>query len=54
MEKHPALTTKEIKITQIPFIPDATDDLVRIIEQHREESKINLKGASIIVSGDTV
>jgi electron transfer flavoprotein alpha subunit len=51
MEKHPATATKEIKITEIPYFPDTTDDLVRIIEQHREESKINLKAASIIVSG---
>ena len=51
MERHTATATKEIKITEIPYIPDPTDELVRIIEQHIEESKINLKGASIIVSG---
>ena len=51
MEKHLAETQNPVKITEIPFIPDPTDELVKIIEQHREESKINLKGAPIIVSG---
>jgi electron transfer flavoprotein alpha subunit len=51
MEKHMASSAKEIKIKEIQFVPDPTDDLVRIIEQHVEESKINLKGAPIIVSG---
>src|ERR1035437_8828575 len=51
MEKHTSTFPKEIKITEIPYIPDPTDELVRIIEQHREENKINLKAASIIVSG---
>jgi electron transfer flavoprotein alpha subunit len=51
MEKHTVTATKEIKITEIPYFPDPTDELVRIIEQHREENKINLKAASIIVSG---
>lgn len=51
MEKHTSTAVKEIKITEIPFKPDPSDDLVRIIEQNVEESKINLKGAPIIVSG---
>jgi electron transfer flavoprotein alpha subunit len=51
MEKQPASSVNEVKITKIAYKPDATDELVRIIEQHREESKINLKGAPIIVAG---
>jgi electron transfer flavoprotein alpha subunit len=51
MEKHTASSSNEIKIKEIPFMPDPADDLIRIIEQHVEESKINLKGAPIIVSG---
>lgn len=39
------------KITRVPYQRDELDDLVTIIEQHREESKVNLKGTSIIVSG---
>lgn len=33
------------------FAPSPDDDLVEVIEQHYEESKVNLKGAPIIVSG---
>ncbi|HMA95964.1 MAG TPA: electron transfer flavoprotein subunit alpha/FixB family protein, partial [Polyangiaceae bacterium] len=33
------------------FEPDESDEFVRIIERHREESRINLKAAPIIVSG---
>ncbi|MDR3610784.1 MAG: electron transfer flavoprotein subunit alpha/FixB family protein [Ignavibacteriaceae bacterium] len=51
MEKQLSSSVNEIKITKIPYKPDATDELVRIVEQHREESKINLKAAPIIVSG---
>lgn len=39
------------KITQIPYIPNDYDNIVKIIDQHRQENKVNLKGASIIVSG---
>lgn len=42
---------KEIKITELPFIPNDEDEVIKIIEQHREESKVNLKAAPIIVSG---
>jgi electron transfer flavoprotein alpha subunit len=51
MEKHPAEKSFEVKITEIPFLPDASDELIEIIKQHREESKVNLKSAPIIVSG---
>jgi electron transfer flavoprotein alpha subunit len=38
-------------ITKIDYQPDGIDDIIKIIEQHREESKVNLKAAPIIVSG---
>lgn len=51
MEMHPLERPHEINITRIPYRPDPLDHLVSLIEQHREESKVNLKGASIIVAG---
>ncbi len=39
------------KITNIPYVANGYDEIIKIIEQHRQESKVNLKGASIIVSG---
>lgn len=39
------------KITEIPYIACDYDNIIKIIEQHRQENKVNLKGASIIVSG---
>ena len=39
------------KITEIPYVHEKLDDLVKIIEQHRKENKVNLKAAPIIVSG---
>jgi len=40
-----------VRITKIDFHPDPADELVRIIEQHREENKVNLKASPIIVAG---
>lgn len=51
MEKHIFEKPKAAKITEVPYTPDASDMFVKILEQHREESKINLKGAPIIVAG---
>ena len=51
MELHPLDKPKKGKITKLPFAPDPIDDLVKIIEQHREDSKVNLKAAPIIVAG---
>ena len=51
MELHPLDKPKKGKITKLPFTPDPMDDLVKIIEQHREDSKVNLKAAPIIVAG---
>lgn len=39
------------KITELPYQPNEFDDIVKIIRQHRQESKVNLKAAPIIVSG---
>lgn len=39
------------RVTKIDYQPDGIDDIIKIIEQHREESKVNLKAAPIIVSG---
>jgi len=51
MEMHPVEKPAKVKITEIAFEPDPVDDLVKIIEQHQEERKINLKSAPIIVAG---
>jgi electron transfer flavoprotein alpha subunit len=51
MEKIPLAQPVEGRITPVPFEPDPTDELVRIIARHHEESKVNLKAAPIIVSG---
>jgi len=39
MEKHFADSPKPVKITEIQFVPDPVDELVKIIEQHREKVK---------------
>jgi electron transfer flavoprotein alpha subunit len=41
----------EGKVTTIDYQPQPVDELIEIIERHQEESRINLKGASIVVSG---
>jgi electron transfer flavoprotein alpha subunit len=51
MEMHQVDKPKPVKISKVDFKHNSTDDLIKIIEQHREESKINLKAAPIIVSG---
>ncbi len=51
MEMHRVDKTKNAKIKEILFEPTGTDDILKVIEQHREESKVNLKGAPIIVAG---
>ena len=47
------VTNKPVKgkITEVPYIHDNFDDIIKIIEQHRKENKVNLKAAPIIVSG---
>jgi len=39
------------KVIKIDYQPDGLDDIIKIIEQHRQENKVNLKAAPIIVSG---
>ncbi|MGE5362665.1 MAG: electron transfer flavoprotein subunit alpha/FixB family protein [Bacteroidota bacterium] len=51
MEKSTCQNPRPVNITRIDYVPDAVDELVKIIDQHREESKVNLKGAPIIVAG---
>jgi electron transfer flavoprotein alpha subunit len=51
MEMHPLPNPHDTKIIEIPFIPDEVDRLVTLVEQHREERKVNLKSAAIIVAG---
>jgi electron transfer flavoprotein alpha subunit len=38
-------------VTSIPYQPGEFDEIVRIIEQHRKENKVNLKAAPVIVAG---
>lgn len=42
---------REGKVTEVPVELSKEDEIVKIIERHKEESKVNLKGAQIIVSG---
>jgi len=51
MELTPLEKPNEIKITRVEYKPDPIDELVQIIEQHRESNKVNLKAAPIIVAG---
>lgn len=51
MEMLPTDKPYKVKISEIPYSPNDADKIVEIIEQHREESKVNLKAAPIIVAG---
>jgi electron transfer flavoprotein alpha subunit len=51
MENLPLETSEKGKITEIPYSLDKTDDIIKIIKKHQEDSKINLKTAPIIVAG---
>ena len=51
MELTPLQKSNPEKITKINFEPDPADEMVRIIEQHREENRVNLKASPIIVAG---
>ena len=51
MEMHPCEKPHKEKITEIPYNPVDIDGLLEMIEQQREESKVNLKAAPIIVAG---
>lgn len=51
MELCPLEKPKEEKITKLEYKPDPVDDVLQIIKQHREENKVNLKAAPVIVAG---
>jgi len=51
MEMSPLDKPIKPKIVDVPFTPDPTDELVKIVERHQEEEKVNLKAAPIIVAG---
>jgi electron transfer flavoprotein alpha subunit len=51
MENLPLEKYEKGKIIQIEYKPDPADELIRIIDRHQEESKVNLKTAPIIVAG---
>lgn len=51
MESHKLDKPNPVKIEEVPYAADPTDELVKIIEQHYEENKVNLKAAPIIVAG---
>ena len=51
MEMHEVETPNPVKLEEVDFIEDSTDELVKIVEQYHEESKVNLKGSPIIVAG---
>jgi electron transfer flavoprotein alpha subunit len=51
MERHKLDKAIKGKITEIPYQEDEIDTLIKIIDRHQEESKVNLKNAPIIVAG---
>lgn len=51
MKMEPLEVPVEGKITEIPYTPNGFDNIIKIIDQHRTESKVNLKAAPIIVAG---
>jgi electron transfer flavoprotein alpha subunit len=51
MERLPLSSPGNGTITNVPYTKVDTDDLVKIVESHHEESKVNLKAAPIIISG---
>ena len=51
MENVPLDKAVKGKITNIPYVSEEIDNLIKIIEKHQEESKVNLKSAPIIVAG---
>jgi electron transfer flavoprotein alpha subunit len=51
MESAPLKNVVKGQIKEIPYTPEKIDQLIKIIERHHEESKINLKTSSIIIAG---
>jgi len=51
MENVSLRTAVKGEIVKIPYTPDKIDQMIKIIERHQEENKINLKASPIIVAG---
>ncbi len=51
MEMAPLDKAVNGKIDKVDYVPGDIDGLIEIIDHHQEESKVNLKSASIIVAG---
>lgn len=51
MELNPLAEYREGKITEILYEPVPQDDLIKLIQKHREEKQVNIKGSPIIVAG---
>lgn len=51
MENVPLEKPVKGKITNLPYVSEEVDNLIKIIDKHQEESKVNLKSAPIIVAG---
>lgn len=51
MEMHKVEAPLPVKIEEVKFVQAEEDNFVEVLEQHIEESKVNLKAAPIIVSG---
>ena len=51
MENLPLDKAVKGKVTEIAYTPEKIDRMIKIIEKHQEENRINLKAAPIIVAG---
>ena len=51
MKMEPLEKPADGKITEITYTANGFDNIIKIIEQHRKENKVNLKAAPIIVAG---
>jgi electron transfer flavoprotein alpha subunit len=51
MENMPLQTAVKGEIVNISYTPDKIDQMIKIIERHQEDNKINLKASPIIVAG---
>jgi electron transfer flavoprotein alpha subunit len=51
MENLPLGSSSDGKVTKIAYEPNDIDSLIKIVDRHLEESKVNLKAAPIIVAG---
>lgn len=51
MENVPLDKPVKGNIREIPYVPGKIDELIKIIEKHQEDNKVNLKSAPIIVAG---